>query len=405
MLRQFVGVHSPKLKSLKLLYSLIRKQGPIKVSSLTELTGYKHTTCVRLLDELVQAGLINDSGLGVSSGGRRPVMYVINPTSHYIIGVEITNLYTTVLLLDLHLNIIETKKLKMDHESTGEFTLNFVISCVDQLLVQNKIEKEKLLGIGVGLLDPIDSEKGTIKNACSFIAGGWEELNIVEYLEDAMKCLVFINNGTNLAALAEFRLKYSKETENIIFVSSDMSIRCGVVQQGRLLSHKNEMDDAFGHMIIDVHGQRCTCGSYGCLQAYSSLPAIREEVIKRIKRGEPSYLQESVEDIEELSFHQILEAMEQEDRLSLEVLKDAAYYFGIGLTNLIFLLRPDIVICGGTLVPKPLFFDVASEVARSRMQQYPNSPIQIVKSSTAYNIVAQGAGCMVFDFYTEETFS
>lgn len=405
MLRQFVGVHSPKLKSLKLLYSLIRKLGPIKVSTLTELTGYKHTTCVRLLDELVQAGLIIDSGLGVSSGGRRPVMYVVNPTSNYIIGVEITNLYTTVLLLDLHLNILETKKLKMDQGSTGEFTLNFVTNCVDQLLVQNDIGREKLLGIGIGLLDPIDSEKGTIINSDSFIAGGWEELNIINYLEKTNQCPVFINNGTNLAALAEYRLKYGKETDNIIFVSSDMSIRCGVVQQGRLLSHKNEMDDAFGHMIIDVHGQRCSCGSYGCLQAYSSLPAIREEVIKRIKRGESSYLQDCVEDIEDISLHQILDALEQEERLSLEVLKDAAYYFGIGLANLIFLLRPDIVICGGTLVPKPFFFDIASDIARSRMKHYPNSPIQIVKSTTAYNIVAQGAGCMVIDFYTEENFS
>lgn len=405
MLRQFVGVHSPKLKSLKLLYSLIRKLGPIKVSSLTELTGYKHTTCVRLLDELVQAGLIIDNGLGVSSGGRKPVMYVINPTSNYIIGVEITNLFTTVLLLDLHLNIIETKKLKMDQESTGEFTLHFVTNCVDQLLRQKNISKEKLLGIGIGLLDPIDSEKGTIINSDSFIAGGWEDLNIIKYLENANHCPVFINNGTNLAALAEFRLKYGKETDNIMFVSSDMSIRCGVVQQGRLLSHKNEMDDAFGHMIIDVHGQLCSCGSYGCLQAYSSLPAIREEVIKRIKRGETSYLQEWVENIEDISLHQILEALEQEDRLCLEVIKEAAYYFGIGLANLIFLLRPDIVICGGTLVPKPLFFDIASDIARTRMQQYPNSPIQIVKSTTAYNIVAQGAGCMVIDFYTEESFS
>jgi predicted NBD/HSP70 family sugar kinase len=403
MLRQFVGLHSPKVKSLKLLYSLVRKLGPIKVSSLTEMTGYKHTTCVRLLDELVQAGLVYDSGLGISSGGRRPVMYVINPTAFYLIGVEITNLFTTVLLLDLNLKILETKKLKMNNQSSGEYTLNFVTKIVEELLAKYEIEKEKLLGIGIGVLDPIDHETGIMMKSNSFIAGGWENLNLVDYLSEANQCPVFLNNGTNLAALAEYRLNYGKETKNIVFVSSDMSIRCGIVQQGRLINNKNEMDDAFGHMIIDIHGQRCSCGSYGCLQAYSSLPAIREEVIKRMKRGEASSLRNEVNNIEDISFHQILEALEKEDRLCLDVLKDAAYYFGLGLTNLIYLLRPDIVICGGTLVPKPLFFDVASEIAQSRMQQYPNSFVEIIKSTTAYNIVAQGAGCMVFDNFTEET--
>jgi predicted NBD/HSP70 family sugar kinase len=399
MLKQFVILNSPKIKSLKLLYSLIRKIGPIKVSSLTEMTGFKHTTCVRLLDELVQAGLIYDSGLGISSGGRRPVMYAINPNAAYLIGVEITNLYTTVLLLDLNLAILQSKKLKMNNESTGKATLNFVTNSVNELLETNEIKRELLLGIGIGLLDPIDQEKGIIKNSESFIAGGWEGLNIIDYLSEANCCPVFFNNGTNLAALAEFRLNYGKENENIVFVSSDMGIRCGIIQQGRLLS-KNEMDDAFGHIIIDLHGKLCTCGSYGCLQAYSSLPAIREEIIKRIKRGEDSYLQN--ENLEELSFHQILEGLEKEDPLSLNVIKDAAYYFGIGLTNLIYLLRPDIVICGGTLVPKPLFFEVASEIAQSRMQNYPSSSVQIVKSAAAYNIVAQGAGCMVFDYFTED---
>ncbi|PEL09367.1 ROK family protein [Bacillus sp. AFS017336] len=400
MIRQFISYQSPKIKSLKLLYSLIRKLGPIKVSSLTETTGYKHTTCVRLLDELVQEGLIYDTGLGVSSGGRRPAMYEINPTAYYLVGVEITNLFTTVLLLDLNLTIIKSKKLKMSSESTGEYTLNFVTKSVAELLEHNSIDREKLLGIGVGVLDPIEQEN--VINTESFLADGWENLNIVNYLEEANNCPVLLNNGTNLAALAEYRLNYRKENENIVFVSSDMGIRCGIIQQGKLINNKNEMDDAFGHMIIDIHGKRCSCGSYGCLQAYSSLPAIREEVIKRMKRGEATSLKESIKDVEKISYHQILEALESEDPLCLEVIKEAANYFGIGLTNLIYLLRPDVVICGGTLVPKPLFFELASDVAQKRMEKYPNSPVNIIKSTTPYNIVAQGAGCIVFDYFTEE---
>ncbi|QHZ49061.1 ROK family protein [Bacillus sp. NSP9.1] len=141
---------------------------------------------------------------------------------------------------------------------------------------------------------------------------------------------------------------------------------------------------------------------HGCLQAYSSLPAIRDEVVRRMKRGHVSLLEDKIHDVEDIDFHHILNGIEKEDPLCLEVVKEAAYFFGIGLSNLIFLLRPDIVICGGTLVPKPLFYEVASETAQKRLIHFPNNHVQIVKSTAAYNIVAQGAGCMILDYFTEE---
>jgi predicted NBD/HSP70 family sugar kinase len=400
MLMQFAGLTSPKTKSLKLLYSLVRKLGPVRINTLTELTGYKHVTCTRLLDELVQEGLIYDSGIGESSGGRKPLMYVIKPDAYYVIGVEITNLYTTVLLLDLNLNIVDVEKLRMDSQCTGEYTLNFVSRCVDDLLSKHKIHREKLLGIGIGVLDPIDKDTGAFIKPHQFPAGGWDNLNIVNYLQQYNNTNVFIDNGTNLAALAEYRKNYWKVTDNLVFVSSDMGIRCGTILQGRLVRNHMEMDAVLGHMVVDIHGRRCSCGSYGCLQEYSSLPAIRNEVVRRLKRGYVSSLQDN--DVEDIDFHHILHALEQGDPLCLEVVKDAAYYFGIGLSNLIFLLRPDIVVCGGTLVPKPLFYEVVSETAQNRLMHYPKSHVQIKKSTAAYNIVAQGAGCMVLDYFTEE---
>ncbi|WP_458120379.1 ROK family protein [Paenibacillus sp. Z6-24] len=402
MLKQFVGLTSPKLKNLKLLYSLVRKLGPVSINTLAEMTGYKNVTCARLLEELVHAGLIYDSGIGESSGGRRPLMYVIQPEACYLIGVEITSLYTTVLLLDLKLNILDTAKLQMDSRCTGEYTLMFVSGCVLNFMNQHNIRTEQLLGIGVGVLDPIDREHGILRKAHLFPAEGWEELPVVEMLGRLTNIRVFLDNGTNLAALAEYRNHYWQTSDNLVFVSSDIGIRCGMIVQGRMVRSRTEMDDAFGHMIVDIHGHRCSCGSYGCLQAYSSLPAIRDEVIRRIKRGHVSMLQDGISDIQEIGFHHVLSALEQEDSLCLEVIRDAAYYFGIGLSNLVFLLRPDVVVFGGTLVPKPLFYEVASATAQSRLSHYPNHSIQLHESSEAYNIVAQGAGCMVLDHFTED---
>lgn len=402
MLNKFEDLSSPKAKNLRLLYSLVRKLGPVTINTLTEYTGFKHVTCGRLLEELVEEGLIYDSGIGKSSGGRKPLAYVIKPDSYYLVGVELTSLYTTILLLDLKLNIIGVEKLKMTSEFTGEFTLNYIATCVNSLLAKNAIPKERLLGIGIGVLDSFDPNMGVISHPHHFPAGGWD-LNIVDYLKNITDIPVLLENGTNLAALAEYRMNYWQETDNLVFVSSDIGIRCGTISQGRLVSSKSEVEDTFGHTIIDIHGRRCSCGSYGCLQAYSSLPAIREEIIRLIKRGKPSMLSDEFDNVEDIDLFHILHALEQNDELSLAVVEDAAYYFGIGLSNLIFLLHPEIVVFGGTLVPKPRFFDVAAKTAKDRIRSHPNSKVEIIKSTAAYNIVAQGAGCMVLDYFTEET--
>ncbi|MCS7462401.1 ROK family transcriptional regulator [Paenibacillus doosanensis] len=401
MLQEFVGLMSPKMKSLKHLYYLINKLGPVRINTLVEQTGYKHSTCSRLVEELVQAGLIYDSGLGESKGGRKPALYVIKPDSFYLIGAEISSLFTTVLLLDLQLNIIAEHKLKMNETSTPEYTLNFISERIDRMLAEHSVPRERLLGIGVGAIGPIDRNAGTLLSHEHMLAG-WERVHIVDFLQRRFQTTVLLDNGINLAALGEYRSKYWKQADSLVYTSSGVAIRCGIILQGQVLGSKLDMDDSLGHITVDVHGRRCSCGAYGCLEAYSSFPSVREEIVRRIKRGKASVLQQMVGQADEVQFHHILDALEQNDPLCYDVVRDAAYYYGIGLSNLIHLLRPEMVIVGGGLGANLTFYEITAETVRSRLQHYRSSEVQIVRASTGYNVVAVGAGCMVLDYFIEE---
>ncbi|MFM1654212.1 ROK family protein [Brevibacillus sp. B_LB10_24] len=401
MLRQFIGVMSPKLKSLKLLYSLIRKLGPVRINKLVEITGYKHTTCARLLDELVQAGIICDSGLGESSGGRKPLMYVIKQDAYYLIGVEISSLFTTVTLLDLNLNLLEVKTLRMNSHSTAEATLEFICEHIQRMLETYQITNEKLLGIGVGAIGLINPEHGSIIHRHLPSSQGWADTNISQYIQHRFNTLVLMGSGISLAALGEFRKNRQEDIETLVFTSAGLEIRCGIVSQGQIVSSKNKMEDSFGHITVDVHGRKCSCGSYGCLQTYSSLPAIRDEVIRRIKRGYPSLLEEMVPNIEDVEFHHILNALEQNDPLTYEVIREAAYYFGIGLSNVLYLISPDIVIFGGPFSSNLVFREIVSETVHKRTGHYPDSNVKILQSVSGHHAVAVGAGCMILDYFVE----
>ncbi|WP_338553927.1 ROK family transcriptional regulator [Paenibacillus sp. KS-LC4] len=401
MLQEFIGLMSPKTKSLKVLYSLVRKHGGIRINELVDLSGYKHSTCSRLVEELVQTGLIYDSGLGETKVGRRPALYMIKPDSHYLIGVEISSLFIVVLLLDLNLQVLDEVKFKVNSNSTPEMTLSMVSDIIEQMLLRHHVPQGKLLGIGVGAISPLDWEQGVIL-LNDFLSEGLNKLNIIEALEQRFHTVVLLDNGANLAALGEYRSKYWRETDNLVYTSSGIGVRSGIILQGQVVGSRLDMDESFGHITVDVHGRKCSCGAYGCLEAYSSFPAVREELIRRIKRGKSSALQTMSLQADDIQFHHILDALTLGDPLCTDVVRDAAYYYGIGLANLIHLIRPDIVIVGGGLGGNITFYEMASETVQERIKHYKNYQVQIIRASSGYNAVAVGAGCMVFDYFLEE---
>lgn len=401
MLKQFLGSTSTKMKNMKHLYELICKQGPISKSKLVELSGYKQPTCARLIDELLKANLIYEHGRGESTGGRKPSMYVIKPDVYYLIGVDISRVFTKIVLMDLELTILQSIKLDMTSETTGGYTLDFICNKIDEMLKTEGILRDQLLGIGIGAVGPLDREKGVLINPKLYLSEGWKQINIVEYIKQRFSTVVALENGANLAALGEYRLNYWKKSDNLVYTMSGTGIRCGVISQGKIVRGKVDMEGAFGHVIVDVHGRQCLCGSYGCLEAYSSLSAVRTEIIRRLKRGNPSLLEKVVDSFDELRFDHILQAIVQNDPLCCDVVQDAAFYYGIALSNLIYLVHPGIVIIGGALGSHDLFYKVASETAKARLQIYPNYQIEFNKATDGGNSIAIGAGCMIFDYYLE----
>lgn len=401
MLQQFVGLISPKMKNLKQLYGLIHKTGPVDKNTLMKLTSYRSATCARLIEELLHAELIYESGLGKSGGGRKPSMYMINPTISYVVGVDISSTYTTVLLLNLNLNILDSAKLEMTSQSTAEYTLQFIIENIEQMLTEHDVQHKQLLGIGVGAVGPLDREKGIILTPKTYISDGWENVNIVQPLKQHFNTLVLLDNGANLAALGEYQSDYMKEVNNLIFTISGIGIRCGIISNGEIVRGKIDVEGSFGHIPVDIHGRQCWCGSFGCLVAYSSIPSVRKEIIDRIKRGKKSIIQQMVDKLDDVQFNHILNALEKNDALCEDVIREAAFYYGIALTNLTHLLYPDVVVIGGALGTNQLFYEVASETALQRIQHFSDYPVQFVQSSLKYDTVAIGAGSMIFNYFVE----
>lgn len=399
----FEEVQSDRIERLKQLYRLIRRYKQVDISRIKELMDLKHATCVRLIEELLQYQLIQESGVGVSSGGRKPKLYSINPRKAYLVGIELSNLYTTVLLMDLELNILEERKLKMGEVFIPELVFDFIIQSIQQLLTSNELQRNQLVGVGIGILTRIDDSTGRIKKREYSAFKEWSDIDIQGQLAEQLGLPVVVHSATNLAALVEYRKNYWNEEDNLLFVANDLIIRSASMINGQMLYKNSEMTESFGHMTVDLQGEKCFCGMYGCLDTISSLPAIRTEIIKRVKMGYSSSLTEAFDSIDDINYYHILQGIEEQDQLCLDVVDRASYYLGIGLSNLILQLRPKTVIIGGTLGSRSIVVTRVREVVQERLEYFTEIKYEIKSASSSFNTVAQGAGCMVLDLEIGET--
>ncbi|MFQ5721327.1 MAG: ROK family protein, partial [Candidatus Aminicenantales bacterium] len=115
----------------------------------------------------------------------------------------------------------------------------------------------------------------------------------------------WINNDANLAALAEFKLGAGQGTKSMILLTIGTGVGTGLILEGKLWQGKCGFGGELGHAPVNPSGERCPCGSYGCLETevsaakiiknYKSIRNINykitaEEVYKRAKRGDQTAL-------------------------------------------------------------------------------------------------------------------
>lgn len=404
MIKQFNQALSQKEKSLKLLYRLINERGPISKIDLIAETGLTQTTCSRLIEELIDHTLIIESGFGESSGGRKPHLYEIKSDIYHLIGIDISRTYTKILLLDLGFKVKDEARLKMNQTSTPDVTIDFIVEKINEMLNDHQLKKEDILGIGIGAVGPLDRKKGIILNPVDFPSPGWINTPINDMLSGRLGMKVVIDYGVNTALLAEYQNEFIKTHHNIVYVIKGVGSRTGIIMDGRL-AHGSDKLGMYGqgHMVVDIHGRKCICGGYGCVHAYSSINVIKNDVISNLKLGKDSILRERVNNIEDIQFEDICQAVNENDPLCCQIIIDAGYYTGIGLSNLINVLHPDLIILSGPMYTNmDLFYEVVTETAYSRSRViYPDHDINFSRGNLGENATAIGAGGMVLSSYLE----
>ncbi len=309
------------------------------------------------------------------------------------VGVDIGGTNTKFVLVSE-----DGKVLRGEQGSTPTIAAN-AKEKMDDLLVKSLkkfLEGEdtsKIAGIGLGVAGLIDRKNGKVIKSPNITA--INDLLIKDRLEKEFSMPVILENDANTYAFGEKWVGAGKNYDNFVVITLGTGLGGGLIYHGTLYEGPVEI----GHMTIVPSGRYCTCGSYGCLESYSSGRAIVDRAVSSLEKGADSLLSECCDgNYYKITPEIVYQIAMEGDSLSREVFREAGHFLGIGIANLINLLNLDAVIIGGGLIGAwDLFIeDIKKEIAKRAFKPL-SANVKLIKSSLSHDAGAIGAAGLLLN--------
>ncbi len=329
-----------KLNIIKLLFY----SGQLTIAELSQTLQKSLPNMTKMLEELVEEGFVLETGLAPSTGGRRALKYSLKNDAFYIVSVSMDQLFTRIAIFNLnreHLTQIEKFDLPLkDNESA----LGQLVDNIEQVIGNSGIRKSKILGIGIGMPGFIDVKKGI---NYSFLNYNSQTESMVEYISNKIDLPVSIDNDSSLIALAEQRFGIAKGTNNTMVINMSWGVGLGILINGELYRGDNGFAGEFSHIPLFTNNKLCSCGKTGCLETETSLLVLIEKAKLAIQEGRSSKILEIDFNNIELAYSKIIKFAIEGDSLAVELLSEIGYQIGRGISILIHLLNPELIVLSG----------------------------------------------------------
>ena len=228
-----------------------------------------------------------------------------------------------------------------DTRNNGSNILKDIAASTKQYLEENRIAKEDILGIGIGVPGPV--ETSGIVNECSNL--GWGRLPVEEILSNLTGFPVKAGNDASMAALGEYWKGSGSDYKNLVFVTLGTGVGGGIVIGGRVIPGKHGACGELGHIVLNRQETvPCTCGKYGCAEQYCSATGIVNTARQYLKQdARPSALRQ----ISNLTCKDIFNAGKAGDAVAADILEIVYDQMAEFLADICCVLDPDAVVIGG----------------------------------------------------------
>ena len=276
-----------------------------------------------------------------------------------IIAADLGGTNVRVAAVNLQGRILHKFSFPTEASRGGEKVVEDILSKIQRFLQGFPGEESGVIGAGFGIPGAIALDQGIVSYSPNL--PGWEGLDIRSRLYEGLRMPIFIENDANAFSLGEGWLGAARGAKEFCCLTLGTGVGGGIVLNGDIWHGAEGKAGEIGHMVIDVNGPSCQCGSRGCLEVFASGSAVRRMAIEAIKRNEKTDLVERCGgEFEAITSKTVYESAMGGDPLSREIFQRMGMYLGVGLANLVNLLNVKLMVIGGRVSEAwDLFIDPA----------------------------------------------
>src|SRR3954468_18787 len=373
--------------NLSLVARRIAEAGSLSRAQLAKSTGLNKTTVSSLVAELMERGVVSESG--PADGGRvgRPAQILeLDDTRIAALGLEINVDYLAVCVCDLRGAL--RYRAAVGHDNRGSAP-EIVFEALGELAAEALAECDSLgltpIGAGISVPGTVEAQTGTLIHAPNL---GWDEVPVAESLRHALGDPPFsikVGNDANLAALGELESGALRGVRDGLLIYGNIGIGGAVIVDGAIFPGSDGFAGEIGHIPVrPFDGEECRCGGRGCLETLAGQEAIARRVGIQGTRSETSSPATLV-----------AERAQEGDAAVIAALDEGAEILGICIAAVVSIVNPRRVVLAGTLGTLSQWLLPGVRAAAAQRATVAPTVVEIVGSQLGDEAAIRGGAALV----------
>jgi glucokinase len=263
----------------------------------------------------------------------------------FFLGIDLGGSNTDIGIVSAEGELEEYLSLPTEIGKGPEYTVDMIVNAAKDLITGFRADVSLA---GLGAPGPLDTNTGVVFEMPNF---GWNDVPLGSMIEKGLGIKTYLDNDANAAAFGEWWVGAGVGARVLVCFTLGTGVGGGIVVNGDV--HRGVSDAAaeFGHIVVEPEGRVCNCGKSGCLEAYASATAISAQAVEKAKAGEAEILLGLADgEVSKITSELVSRAALEGDVAALEVIEKAAKYLAIGISNVMNVLNPDVIVIGGGVV-------------------------------------------------------
>ncbi|MBQ4082080.1 MAG: ROK family protein [Clostridia bacterium] len=312
----------------------------------------------------------------------------------YTIGIDLGGTNIAVGVVNEKYEIVARASRKTRTERSTDEILADMVGAAQDAVANAGLTMDQIDWVGVGSPGTINLDTGYIEYANNL---HFEHVPLKAYMEEKLGRPCYINNDANVAAYGEYLAGSGKNAEPFVAVTLGTGVGGGVIIDGKIFSGCNFAGGELGHTVIVANGEHCSCGRFGCWEAYASATALIRQTKAAMNANPDSVMWKLCDgDENKASGRTAFDAMRAGDAAGKQVVDTYIAYIGEGLCNMVNIFQPEVLCIGGGICNEgeTLMAPLRKQIEEIRYSKFSEKQTQLCRAELGNDAGIIGAAML-----------